>query len=393
MPLTHIKCSERTMVSIFRNDSGCDEYYVLTRSKMEDTFQASLANVLRDYRKVMERFGIRKETLVFSRFILSDIENMKGDLRASELFALCQERAYSIIGQPPGFPGGGIYFLAYHVAGAEAIEQESGLAPDTAQNAVTVRGRNYDMLFSGAFTGKAPLASATQTDEVFDAYNGLLNRKNLTLFDDCVRTWIYCRDIDNHYAGMVKARKAMFEREGLLPNTHYIASTGIEAKGIDPHVLITMDALSYRGLTREQIVQLEAPEHMGPTHMYGVTFERGTLLRFGDRSHYHISGTASINPAGDVLFPTDVRKQTVRALDNIEALLAPKGASLRDMAYLIVYLRNPSELRKVQEALHQRVPVEIPTLFVEGSVCRPTWLVEVEGVAITDQAGPFPPFL
>ncbi len=395
MTLTHVMCSERTMVSMFRGAEGCAEYYVLTRSKMEDQFEVSLANVLRDYRRVMERFGISPESLVFCRFVLSDIENMKHALRASELFALCSERAYSIIGQPPGFQGGGIYFLAYHVEGARSIANLPSpiISGDGVKNTAHVVGRNSEMFFSGALHGGNKLDSEVQTYEVFADYVGLLRQHGMTLLDNCVRTWIYCRDIDNHYAGMVRSRKAVFQREGLVPDTHYIASTGIEAKGVAPHVLVTMDALAYKGLAPEQIVHLEAPDNMGRTDAYGVTFERGTKLRFGDRAHYHISGTASIDTKGDVLFLADVKRQTARALDNIEALLKPHGAGLRDMAYFIVYLRNPSELHKVQDAFRQKIPEDVPTLFVEGAVCRPTWLVEIEGVAITAEKSPFPDFL
>ena len=393
MTVEYFKLSDRTMMSRFEVADGSGEYFILTRSKMEDTIEASLANVARDYKRVMNRFGIDRGSLVFARFILSDIENMKDGLRESELFSLCRDRAYSVIGQPPGFPGGGIYFLAYHITGTREVEQIRDLGGVGWCNAVNVHGRHYDMLCSGAFSGGKTLSSNVQTNIVFGEYLNLLKRQKMTLAGNCVRTWIYCRDIDNHYAGMVEARKAIFEREGLLPNTRYIASTGIEGKGVEPNILISMDALAFRGLTPQQIDRLEAPDNMCPTHVYGVTFERGAKLLFGDRTHFHISGTASIDNKGEVLYRNDVGKQTTRALDNVEALLTPHGASLNDMAYFIVYLRNPSELRKVQNALYQRVSEAAPILFVEGAVCRPTWLVEIEGMAITPANGPFPPFL
>ncbi|MFN2115781.1 MAG: sugar phosphate nucleotidyltransferase, partial [Anaerolineae bacterium] len=50
---------------------------------------------------------------------------------------------------------------------------------------------------------------------------------------------------------------------------------------------------------------------------YGVTFERGIRIRFGDRSHLHISGTASIDKCGEIVHPGDILKQTERTVANI----------------------------------------------------------------------------
>ena len=103
----HIRYSERTGISRFRPANGCDEYFVLIRSKQEPSFDLSLKNVLRDYLRVIERNEIPRDTLVFSRFILSDIQNQKALLLESELFKFATSGAYSIIGQPPAFDGGG----------------------------------------------------------------------------------------------------------------------------------------------------------------------------------------------------------------------------------------------------------------------------------------------
>ena len=78
-----------------------------------------------------------------------------------------------------------------------------------------------------------------------------------------------------------------------------------------------------------------------------------TVFLFGDRCHLYISGTASIDPSGQVMFPQNAGKQTVRA----------------------------------------SIPADIPMIFVEGAVCRPTWHVEVECVALKRQTSAFPAFL
>lgn len=236
------------------------------------------------------------------------------------------------------------------------------------------------------------LDSFDQTAGLFDEYNRILNSAGMTMLDSSLRTWIYVRDIDNHYAGMVEVRKANFETHGLNKNTRYIASTGIEAKLAVPPLLVSMDFLNIHPLRPGQIVRMEALDHLGPTIDYGVTFERGTKVVFGDRCHLYISGTASIDPSGEVLFPQDAGKQTLRALENIAALLRSRDAISTTWPTSWPIARNPGDRERILAGLKVSVPPEIPLVFVEGTVCRPTWLVEVECVALKRQASPYPPF-
>ncbi len=102
---------------------------------------------------------------------------------------------------------------------------------------------------------------------------------------------------------------------------------------------------------------------------------------YADRSHYFISGTASIDNEGVTLYPGHVLKQLNRTLENINSLLQAGEASLADMMYMIVYLRDPTDFDCVKEQLEKTLPL-VPTIFVQAPVCRPEWLIEIEGVAI-----------
>ena len=94
-----------------------------------------------------------------------------------------------------------------------------------------------------------------------------------------------------------------------------------------------------------------------------------------------ISGTASINPGGEVLHSGDVLLQLDRALENVAALLAAANANLEDMAHWIVYLRDPGDAERIRAALEERI-ADVPVMLVAGAVCRPGWLIEIEGLAI-----------
>jgi enamine deaminase RidA (YjgF/YER057c/UK114 family) len=148
-----------------------------------------------------------------------------------------------------------------------------------------------------------------------------------------------------------------------------------------------MDAYSVIGLDPAQISYLNDFDRLCPTQDYNVTFERGTRIAYADRSHMLISGTASIDRAGQVVHVGDVMRQLDRTMENVEALLRSGGAGLDALMHLIVYLRDPADYGAVNDALNARFP-GLPTCIVQGAVCRPEWLIEVEGVAIAANDAP-----
>lgn len=77
----------------------------------------------------------------------------------------------------------------------------------------------------------------------------------LDLKTHCVRTWIYVRDIDSNYAGLVKARNDVFAEEGLSPDTHYIASTGIGGATESRNAVVAIDFLTRPDLRRKDFHQ------------------------------------------------------------------------------------------------------------------------------------------
>ena len=85
--------------------------------------------------------------------------------------------------------------------------------------------------------------------------------------------------------------------------------------------------------------------------------------------------------------PQDIEGQTVRMLENVEALLAEAGASATDLAQMIVYLRDPADYPVVRKIFEQRYEA-VPRLFVHAPVCRPGWLIETECIAVREDENP-----
>ena len=141
---------------------------------------------------------------------------------------------------------------------------------------------------------------------LFNEYVMQLAEEGCKLADNCIRTWLFVNDIDLNYGGVVRARNQVFFTQGLTVHTHFIASTGIGGRQQDPNVLAQMDNYAIDGIKEGQTKYLYAPTHLNRTSDYGVSFERGSYVDYGDRRHVFISGTASINNKGEILYSKDV---------------------------------------------------------------------------------------
>jgi enamine deaminase RidA (YjgF/YER057c/UK114 family) len=144
------------------------------------------------------------------------------------------------------------------------------------------------------------------------------------------------------------------------------------------------------GHAQSQVSYLKGLSHLSPTYVYDVAFERGTMIQFGDRRHIYISGTASIDHEGNILFPGNVLKQYKRTIENIEVLAKEGGAELKNIAQFLVYLRNPSNYQIISKQIAQQFP-DVPCIIVRAPVCRPGWLIEIEAILIAESRSNYPP--
>lgn len=324
------------------------------------SFEEQLQALLKAYEE-----ATAGKNVLLRRFFLSDPANQAARLE-TELRGL-PAAATSLIGQPP-LNGTKLAAWIYAVAGAETRD---GL----------LEHNGYKHFWTGGMTADKA-GSEAQTADIFNTYEALLAQKGMTVAGNCLRTWLFVRDVDTHYGGVVKGRRDHFNGIGLTPDTHFIASTGIAGFSANPQQLVKMDAYAVGGLKEEQIQYLHAYDHLSPTALYGVTFERGTAVTYGDRKHVYISGTASIDKDGKVVHAEDPVKQAERMLENVNALLMEAGATFEDIAYCLVYLRDTADYLRVREVLQRNCPGLDP-IYVLAPVCRPAWLVEMECMAVT----------
>ena len=356
-------------LSGFEVPDGVAEYHAILRIINPRLTYIEQVNYLLDaYTQLLEE-ELEGAISVFKRFFLSDAAN-----QTTYLLSVLGERttgALSIVEQPP-LDGTKIAMWVYLQIGVQAQTLSNGL--------VEVKHGEYRHLWT-AYSFNQASNSEEQTRILLNDYIAQLEEQGCRLADNCIRTWFFVQNVDVNYMGVMKARNEVFATQNLTKNTHFIASTGIAGRHANPKVFVQMDAYAVEGLNPEQVHYLYAPTHLNPTYEYGVSFERGTYIDYGDRRQVFISGTASINNKGEIVHPGDVCKQTERMWENVETLLKEAECSFDHVQHLLVYLRDISDYSVVSEMFEKRFPT-IPKVYLLAPVCRPGWLVEMECMAV-----------
>ena len=353
----------RAEVASFAPNGKIAEYHIMLHVEPRaELFEGQLSRIYKAEEYLFTELPGAKA--VFKRYFLSDSTNQRPLMKAEH------DCTTSIIQQPP-LDGSKI---------AAWIYMQKGTEISTIVDKTLTHHNSYCHIWQmGMCDNKGD--SARQTETLLTRYEQSLDSHNATLANNCIRTWFFVRDVDTQYAGMVKARKENFIKEGLTEKTHYISSTGIGGLPADTKALVQMDAYSITGFEPSQQRYLYAPTHLNPTYEYGVTFERGTLMEYGDRKHVFISGTASINNKGEVVNIGNIVKQTERMLENVEKLLEEARTTFSDVMQIIVYLRDHADYDTVKQMFDSRFP-DLPTVITLAPVCRPTWLIEMECIAV-----------
>ena len=363
------KTFEKAHAEIFQFDNGTEvkEYHVMIHvSDATSTYPEQLEAIINAYNSLLDG-ELKGARSVFKRYLLSDAANQQDDIILNDV----TDCAKSIIQQAP-LDGTKIALWVYMMTGVQTGVGKSGL--------YEVRHGDFRHLWNGSAHNMAA-NSEYQTRLLFNEYNMQLIEEECTLKDNCIRTWFFVNDVDLNYGGVVRARNQFFFTQGLTVNTHFIASTGIGGRQADPNVLSQMDNYAIAGISQEQIHYLYAPTHLNRTSDYGVSFERGTRVDYQDRRHVFISGTASINNKGEIMYPKDIRKQTHRMWENVETLLAEADCTYEDVGYMVVYLRDTADYQVVHQLYQERFAGK-PYVIVHAPVCRSGWLVEMECMAV-----------
>jgi 2-iminobutanoate/2-iminopropanoate deaminase len=142
-----------------------------------------------------------------------------------------------------------------------------------------------------------------------------------------------------------------------------------------------------RALVRKSAIT--APDVLNEAAEYGSAFTRGLRVDLpGGITQLLISGTASVGPHGETLYPGDFRAQLWRTYHNLTRLLESEGATWHDMVRTTCYLRDIerdyADFNAVRNEFYRALglnPFPASTA-IQARICRSDLLVEIEAIAI-----------
>ena len=227
-----------------------------------------------------------------------------------------------------------------------------------------------------------------QTIRMFDQANRLLHQQGAT-YQNVVRTWIYLTNILEWYGEFNNIRNAKYKEFNLIPTkangmaTEQIylpASTGIQGNNI----LGATALMDMMAILREPNAQIEINQTTGSRQRspfrYGSAFSRMMIIREKGKKLLHISGTASIDEQGRTLFPDNPREQIQRTFDIVDTLIKQEGASLQNICYATVFLKNQKDISIYQEVIKDYGLTEMPAICVIADICRDELLFELDAI-------------
>jgi 2-iminobutanoate/2-iminopropanoate deaminase len=144
-----------------------------------------------------------------------------------------------------------------------------------------------------------------------------------------------------------------------------------------------------RGRTSVKKAAITAPKVLNEASQYGSAFTRGLRVELpGGITHLLISGTASVGPHGETLYPGDFRAQLWRTYHNLTALLESEDACWEDIVRTTCYLRDIerdyAEFNSIRNEFFQALGLDpFPaSTAIQARICRSDLLVEIEALAI-----------
>lgn len=127
---------------------------------------------------------------------------------------------------------------------------------------------------------------------------------------------------------------------------------------------------------------------LNEAYAYGSAFSRGMRIDLEGLTILLISGTASIDEAGNTVHVGDLRAQLRRTFDNITGLLASEGATWHDIVRTTCYLRDIERDYKAfneeRAAFYKEQGLDpLPaSTGIQAILCRPDLLIEIEAIAM-----------
>ena len=381
----------RVQVASVEDRTMIDLYICARPDERTTDFSAQVESMYVNLRSELESQGFSMADIMMEKVFLSEIH-----LQHSEFLALREAfyreagcpleelPATTFVEQPPAFPHRLCELQAYLCKPKPGVLTTSkniaGLQNGVSGKIFEIGGQRFVFLtnLSGNPSSHIVADKAEEAHSMFKKADKILTDLDFS-FRDVYRTWIYIRDIDQHYGDLNLARRAFFQETGI---TQFPASTGIGGAVARSSHNFGMDLMAVQGVNESGMGSIHLPNFIEAS-AYGSFFSRAMRLDRQGYSQIFISGTASIDSKGHVAHQGDIEKQVNCMLNRVESLLKAQGAVPGDIVSAITYLKRPEYMEPFRHVFISRgFPESAPHTLCLADICRPEWLCETEAIAI-----------
>jgi len=196
---------------------------------------------------------------------------------------------------------------------------------------------------------------------------------------DVVRTWFYLSELHSWYRAFNQARTQAYARIKFRGGSSP-ASTGVSGRNPAGAALVAGAWAVQPLASSAQVVEVHSPLQC-PAAAYGSLFSRAMELSSPHGRRLLISGTASIAPGGQTLWPGNLRRQIQHTMEVVDIILASRGFDFSDLTRATAYFKNRGGLPEWAAWCAGRNLQSLPVLAAQCGICREDLLFELEADA------------
>jgi enamine deaminase RidA (YjgF/YER057c/UK114 family) len=223
------------------------------------------------------------------------------------------------------------------------------------------------------------LSRPQQTDGIFRQMEAALADHGMA-FSSVLRTWFYNDDILAWYGDFNAVRNAFFNERGVFSGM-MPASTGVAGRNaIEAALIAGLIAVEARD---PAVKAFAVPSPLQSSAAdYGSSFSRAVELDLPDHRRLYVSGTASIDRAGETVFIGDCRAQVRQTIEVVQAILRSRGMDWTDVTRALAYFKRAPDAFLFDAYRRESGLPQFPAIVVENDICRDDLLFEIEVDAI-----------
>jgi len=269
------------------------------------------------------------------------------------------------------------------IAGMQAFAFSAGRV-----DRITLQGRVVGSVFEegalrycllgGLGPNRCSASRPDQFQETLGHMETALERAGFSL-SDVARTWFYLDELLRWYGAFNQARTRAYSRikfrSGSLP-----ASTGISGRNPAGAALVAGAWAAQPLDSSARIVEVHSPLQC-PASNYGSSFSRAMEISSLHGRRLLISGTASVAPGGQTLWPGNLRQQIQHTMEVVEVILASRGFDFSDITRATAYFKNRADLPEFPAWCEARNLRSLPAITTHCGICREELLFELEADA------------